>query len=520
MKRNKRIFSFLLSSIMIIFTLPNVVFATESPVTLDISKGDIEITSTGYKANGAIEETAYTGDYVITGTTTNYSISVNNGTHNITLNSVNIDRSSNMYSWAMWLDSNSNVNLTLIGENTFKSGKDYAGLHLWNKSHLTITEESTGSLYAVGGRDGAGIGAGYSTDSPDSTITINGGTITAKGNNGAAGIGTGNLYNYPAKIGTITINGGIVTAIGDNNAAGIGSGHYGECGNIIINGGIITATGGLEGADIGSGSFGKSGDFSTAENGNAIINALVITDSDDTSEWSGIINNTVYGNPVINTDITIEAEKTLTIPTGSTVNIKGDIILCDGASILNNGVLTKLCSIDPSSISGTGTIVIEHDHSSTKLISDGNGKHYKICNGEGCNEKLDLAECSNTEIRNNKEVLDCVTPGYTGDIYCKDCNEKVKDGEEIKAKGEHTFGDWTVTKEATNTENGEKERICLECKYVETEKIALKTNTDNKIPNNPATGDNNNTFALITLMMISSMIITVLTVYKKNKTHN
>lgn len=36
----------------------------------------------------------------------------------------------------------------------------------------------------------------------------------------------------------------------------------------------------------------------------------------------------------------------------------------------------------------------------------------------------------------------------------------------------HTFGEWIVTKEATETEEGEKERICSVCKYIEKETIA------------------------------------------------
>lgn len=36
----------------------------------------------------------------------------------------------------------------------------------------------------------------------------------------------------------------------------------------------------------------------------------------------------------------------------------------------------------------------------------------------------------------------------------------------------HTFGEWAVTKKATESEEGERQRTCSVCKYVEKETIA------------------------------------------------
>lgn len=59
-------------------------------------------------------------------------------------------------------------------------------------------------------------------------------------------------------------------------------------------------------------------------------------------------------------------------------------------------------------------------------------------------------------------------------------------------EGSHTFGDWTITKEATAAEDGSRERECSVCGYVQTETIsatggALEDPDDPKIPQ---TGDN------------------------------
>ena len=57
----------------------------------------------------------------------------------------------------------------------------------------------------------------------------------------------------------------------------------------------------------------------------------------------------------------------------------------------------------------------------------------------------------NTEIRNAKAAT-CTEPGYTGDTYCKDCNEKIRDGKIISATG-HTSVE-VSEKPATCTEPG------------------------------------------------------------------
>ena len=36
----------------------------------------------------------------------------------------------------------------------------------------------------------------------------------------------------------------------------------------------------------------------------------------------------------------------------------------------------------------------------------------------------------------------CVSDGYTGDVYCKSCGEKVKNGSKIPASNAHDFGEW------------------------------------------------------------------------------
>ena len=106
-----------------------------------------------------------------------------------------------------------------------------------------------GSVTAKGIGDGPGIGAG----SNGSHIVINGGTVNATGGSavtgyivggvevtGGAGIGGG----ASSPIGTIEIKGGTVTATGGTGASGIGTGSRGGAGSIAISGGAkVTARG-------------------------------------------------------------------------------------------------------------------------------------------------------------------------------------------------------------------------------------------------------------------------------------
>lgn len=194
-------------------------------------------------------------------------------------------------------------------ENIFVSGAGCAGISLEDGTSLYLdaepeeteeeeskerekTEEDvpTGTLVAVGGNGGAGIGrdSGGGWDRI-SKIVMQGGVVTAKGGGAGAGIGAGKhgfwgdititggvitAVGGPnggagiggalgALVGDITLRGGIITASASYHAAAIGAGIEGECGNILITGSarIARAQGGDPGGDIGACIFGKCGEI-------------------------------------------------------------------------------------------------------------------------------------------------------------------------------------------------------------------------------------------------------------------
>lgn len=214
-------------------------------------------------------------------------------TVNVTLDNVtiNVDEGykygydPNAYKTAVSVTGSGNTNIELNGNNTLTSGYGHAGLE-HNKTDdsgtLTIQDEknddgsakgsasdTTGSLTANGGTDGAGIGG---SDEHDGQVTITGGEITATGGNGAAGIGGGaGDTDAVGGDGDVTISGGTITATGGRLGAGIGGGAYGN-GTVTVTDGDITAKAtGRYGAGIGGGYGAKPKPSGTLVGGNGTV---------------------------------------------------------------------------------------------------------------------------------------------------------------------------------------------------------------------------------------------------------
>ncbi len=77
----------------------------------------------------------------------------------------------------------------------------------------------------------------------------------------------------------------------------------------------------------------------------------------------------------------------------------------------------------------------------------------------------------NTELK-NVVTADCVTPGYTGDLYCSDCGALLQEGTATEIDPDnHDMGEWTETKAPTCTEPGEETCKCAKCDHTETREI-------------------------------------------------
>lgn len=93
-------------------------------------------------------------------------------------------------------------------------------------------------------------------------------------------------------------------------------------------------------------------------------------------------------------------------------------------------------------------------------------------------------------ITKNGTPYTCDMIGYAGDLYCKDCDKLLGEGQSVDALG-HDYGDWKTVKAATTKATGLKERTCKRagCGYKDSEEIPVLTETktedktDNKQPN-------------------------------------
>ena len=313
----------------------------------NIAGGDIKITGGHVEANGAAKAAGIGTGYNDYCTTNGRSITISGGT----------------------VIANGGTDAAGIG-----GGQGCKG-----KSVRSITINGSANVTANGGERGAGIGSGYGSTSVMATsIDIrDSAVVVAKGGNdddfGGAGIGTGGASGG---IGNININGGTVTATGGtakdssmHSGAGIGSGGNSKIvdveggppyykpatGEITINAGTITATGGTGAAGIGDGDGGKGGDFSTGENGQAVIYASSISDKDDTSDWGGIIfqdkEGTVYGDVTLSDDLSLSAGQTMTVPADSSLTVPEGKTLTVNGTLTNNGQILNFGTIDK-----TGTI--------------------------------------------------------------------------------------------------------------------------------------------------------------------
>lgn len=289
-------------------------------------------------------------------------------TVNVTLDNVtiNVDEGSkygydpNAYKTAVSVTGSGNTNIELNGNNTLTSGYGHAGLE-HNKTDdsgtLTLQDEknddgsakgsasdTTGSLTANGGTDGAGIGG---SDEHDGQVTITGGEITATGGNGAAGIGGGaGDTDAVGGDGDVTISGGTITATGGRLGAGIGGGAYGN-GTVTVTDGDITAKAtGRYGAGIGGGYGAKPKPSGTliGGNGTVTISGGTITEASGGymaagigSGFQGLGTVTIEGDAVIKNAQGGEAGAGIGSGTrgNSEIIIRGDAVIENAESSAN-----------------------------------------------------------------------------------------------------------------------------------------------------------------------------------------
>ena len=303
----------------------------------------------------------------------------------------------------------------------------------------------------------AGAGIGSPVDVKSGEIVINGGNITAKGaatdRVGGAGIGGGG-GPYGAT-GKIVINNGIIKATGsstgnENDSFGAGAG-IGAGGNsssadeIVITGGVIEAVAGWNGAagigggghdgilkkvSITGGIIKATGTWKHSEEGNGNANAIgggAGKEPSDDSTFSNcmILDGVskrwkVYGDKDnggiyrLDRDFEVASGEVFEIRKGSVLEIPSGVILTNNGRIVHNGKLIN---------HGTLTADVSPIHEVYK--DTGDGKHVLCC--DICADWQEVKEPHNyikTSLSNGWKLV-CPLCGYEKTITLEDIDHTV-----------------------------------------------------------------------------------------------
>jgi len=142
------------------------------------------------------------------------------------------------------------------------------------------------------------------------------------------------------------------------------------------------------------------------------------------------------------------------------------------------GTTTIKVAVENTNVSDECTVVVSHEFDLGVIIKEASceepGLKEYTCNDCGRIIREDIVPIGHTEVIDEKMEATCTASGLTEGKHCSRCNKILIPQETIPLK-EHKFGEWVITKEPTAMENGEKQRICVECGMTEIEEEPIRT---------------------------------------------
>ena len=361
MNRIKKAIASALAVLLLAGLLPAAAFAASSEH--NIKDGDVSF--------GAGDCTGGCEGHIITGASDSgwnwerNKIDISGGTHTVILRDCTIKTPVILGGAGSALDVHNGANVTLVLEGANELHGQGNKPAIWVEPGSTLTIEGTGSLsaYAGGGSAGMGsaaIGSAYGTNTSFGDITIQSGTVYAEGSGGGAGIGSGENADYT---GTITISGGVVYAVGGADSLSIGGGGRGV--GQSQNGTFTTGAGGsaVIVAPQGIGHVAGFPDWDgifvsyNGQEGTATVDADGAVHLSD-----GAANIQVWGQPVLDYDLTVDANTTLRVIKNTYDNNPATLTLSAGRTLTNHGEVRVdegskvVMQEDAGALNNTGTL--------------------------------------------------------------------------------------------------------------------------------------------------------------------
>ena len=361
MNRIKKAIASALAVLLLAGLLPAAAFAASSEH--NIKDGDVSF--------GAGDCTGGCEGHIITGASDGgwnrerNKINISGGTHTVILRDCTIKTPVILGGAGSALDVHNGANVTLVLEGANELHGQGNKPAIWVEPGSTLTIEGTGSLsaYAGGGSAGMGsaaIGSAYGTNTSFGDITIQSGTVYAEGSGGGAGIGSGENADYT---GTITISGGVVYAVGGADSLSIGGGGRGV--GQSQNGTFTTGAGGsaVIVAPQGIGHVAGFPDWDgifvsyNGQEGTATVDADGAVHLSD-----GAANIQVWGQPVLDYDLTVDANTTLRVIKNTYDNNPATLTLSAGRTLTNHGEVRVdegskvVMQEDAGALNNTGTL--------------------------------------------------------------------------------------------------------------------------------------------------------------------
>lgn len=191
---------------------------------IDLSKGSAEIwADNSYVYNGQEYENCNGSVYVITGESSQNTLTISGGNPQITLDNVKVSADTSPIA----IQAGASAVIELKGENTLTGGAEFPAIRVSDGAAVTIRGE--GILHAFGGQYASAVGGAYQEN--NGKITIEGGTLNLYGS-GCVALGAG--YDGITPEGSIVIAGGAVQAENSSGGAALGATPQNEDGEKVF----------------------------------------------------------------------------------------------------------------------------------------------------------------------------------------------------------------------------------------------------------------------------------------------